>query len=88
MLAAAPPAKLVAVVALVAVLALPTVMDAGSVHCGADAPAVRMCVDVPRPRNVVVAAPLWYGSEPAAPPARFVAVVAVVADPADPAVAA
>ena len=79
---------MVAVVALVAVLALPTVMLDGFVQVGALPPAVRMYVDVPRPRNVVAPAPVWYGSDPASPPAKFVAVVAVVADPADPAVAA
>lgn len=85
---APPPAKLVAVVALVALVALPTVMLAGLVQAGAEAPAVKMYVDDPSPRNVVAPEPVWYGTLPAAPPARFVAVVAVVALPADPAVAA
>lgn len=69
-------------------MALPTVMLDGFVQAGADAPAVRMNVDVPSPRNVVAPEPVWYGTLPAAPPARFVAVPAVVALPADPAVAA
>lgn len=38
--------------------------------------------DVPMPSMAVVPDADWYGTEPAAPPARFVAVVAVVADPA------
>ena len=43
---------------------------------------------LPRFRNVVVSAPVLYGTRPAAPPAMFVAVVAVVAEPAEPAVVA
>jgi hypothetical protein len=34
---------------------------------------------VPTDKNVVAPAPLWYGSDPVAPPAKLVAVVAEVA---------
>ena len=49
------------------------------VHCGADAPAVRKYPVVPSARKVVAPAPVWYGNEPVAPAAKFVAVVALVA---------
>ena len=61
-------------VALVAFVAVPTVMVDGLVYCGAEAPAVKMCVDVPKARNVVAPAPVLYDNAPAVPPAKLVAV--------------
>jgi hypothetical protein len=52
-------------------------------HWGAVPEDVRTVPDEPIPKYVVVADAVLYGKDPAAPPARFVAVVAVVADPTD-----
>ena len=56
-----------------AFVAVPTVIVVGSVYCGAEAPAVKICVDVPKDRNVVAPAPVLYASAPAVPPAILVA---------------
>ena len=45
-------------------------------YCGADAPAVITEPDEPKAKNVVAVAPVWYGTEPAAPPLILVALVA------------
>ena len=59
---------------MVAFVAVPTVTELGSVYCGADAPAVKIYVDVPKDKNVVAPEPELYASAPAEPPAKLVAV--------------
>ena len=50
----------------------------GVVHVGArvDPAEVRNCPDAPIARRAVTPDPVWYGMDPLAPPAMFVALVA------------
>jgi hypothetical protein len=53
--------------------------DAAAAHVGTPPASVKTYPFVPAAKKVVVPEPVWYGSEPFAPEARFVAVVALVA---------
>ena len=49
-------------------------------HCGAVPEDVMTRFAVPMAKKVVVATPDWYGTDPAAPPARLVAVKTAMLD--------
>ena len=61
-----------------------TVPTVGVAQVGTPAAKVNTWPLAPTARKEVAPAPVWYGTEPNAPPAKFVAVVAVVAVPALP----
>jgi hypothetical protein len=61
-----------------------TVPTVGVAQVGTPAANVNTWPFAPTARKEVAPAPVWYGTEPNAPPPKFVAVVAVVAVPALP----
>lgn len=55
--------------------------EAAAAQVGTPPAKVRTYPFVPAAKNVVAPEPVWYGTEPFAPPAKLVAVVAVAAFP-------
>jgi hypothetical protein len=76
----APEVAVFGVKPVVPALKVVTPLDGAAAHVGTPKASVRMYPFVPAARNVVAPDPVWYGIEPFAPPAKF---VAVVADPTD-----